>query len=127
MLTIRAPQLQMFCDDRVRLFLDQLTSYIASEYPAQARALGPDGVRAFVERSVQAAAAMGITREGSVGALTELWLVYGDRLERAPDREWAHNILAHKELPDYVKVEAVQNRLQEKTGGRRLVVFAAPP
>ena len=100
-----------------------MTDYIAAEYPRHHVRLGADGVRAFVERSMESARRLGITREGAVGALTELRLVYGDDLERAPDRQWARNILAHGELPDYIKVEAVQNRLQEKTDGFALVVF----
>jgi hypothetical protein len=100
--------------------------YIASEHPRHCSALGIDGTNDFVERSMRAAALLGITLEGAVAALIELWLLYGESLERAPDREWAGNILAHKELPDYIKVEAVQNRIQEKTGGRSMIVFGAP-
>lgn len=123
-LTIRNAQLDVFREARARQFRDQLVSYIAAEYPRHFDRLGAEGTRAFVERSIESAARLGITIEGSVGALAELWLVYGEALERAPDREWAQNILAHKELPAYIKIEAIQGRIYEKTGGRAMVVFA---
>ena len=123
MLTVTISQMDAFRHARLRDFVRDMTDYIAAEYPRHHVRLGADGVRAFVERSMESARRLGITREGAVGALTELRLVYGDDLERAPDRQWARNILAHGELPDYIKVEAVQNRLQEKTDGFALVVF----
>ena len=123
MLTIQPSQIDAFRHARIQGFIRRMTDYIAVEYPRHQARLGADGTRAFVERSMEAAKRMSITLEGAVGALTELRLVYGDDLERAPDRLWARNILAHKELPDYIKVEAVQNRLQERTEGFALVVF----
>ena len=122
-LTIRNSQLDVFREARAQEFRDQLISYIAAEYPRHVERLGAQGTRAFVERSIESAARLGITVAGSVGALAELWLVYGEALERAPDREWAQNILAHKELPAYIKIEAIQSRIYEKTGGRAMIVF----
>ena len=113
--------------ERALQFNHHLVAYIAAEYPRHFSRLGADGTWAFVERAIEGAARLGITTAGAVGARAELWLIYGESLERAPDREWARNILAHKELPAHIKVEAIQNRLQEKTGGRALVVFAGAP
>jgi hypothetical protein len=126
MLVIRQSQVAEFRRARVAQFVDTLVAYLAVEYPIHCERLGKGEIRGFVERSMSAAALLGIDTEGAIGVLTELRLVYGENLERAPDREWARNILAHKTLPGYIKVEAVQNRLSEKTGGRVLVPFPAP-
>jgi hypothetical protein len=122
MLTIRDAQLEIFRGARVEGFIRSLVAYLTGEYPAHCARLGSDGTRAMVERSLEAARPLGIRNEGALGVFVELRLVYGDNLERAPDREWARNILAHRTLPDYIKVGAVQDRLSERTGGRVLVM-----
>jgi hypothetical protein len=121
MLTIRDSQLEALRQVRIQLFVDDMVAYLSGEYPTHCARLGPVKMRAFVERSIEAAEHLRIVTAGSVGVLTELRLVYGERLERAPDREWARNILAHPALPDYIRVGAVQDRLSERTGGRVLV------
>lgn len=125
-LTIRNAQLSMFRQLRIAGFVDNLLSYLAGEYPRHADRLGTEGLRELVERSIEAAAMLGIHLEGAIGAFIELRLLYGEDLERAPDREWARNILAHPTLPDYIKVGAVQDRLSERAGGRVLVVHQEP-
>lgn len=125
-LTIRDAQLSMFRQLRVAGFIDNLVAYFAGEYPSHAARLGAEGLRTLVERSIEAADTLGIRLEGAVGAFIELKLIYGENLERSPDREWARNILAHPTLPDYIKVGAVQDRLSERAGGRVLVVHQEP-
>ena len=126
MLVIREPQMAHFRHVRMQKFVDNMVDYIAAAYPTHCERLQKNEIRAFVDRSIAAAARLGVNTEGAIGVLTELRLVYGEELERAPDREWALNILAHRRLPGHIKVEAVQNRLSEKTGGRVLVPFPAP-
>jgi len=125
-LTIRASQMDDFRRIRLNRFIGDMVAYLAAEYPLHFEQHGPDAFRALVERTIEAAGQIGVTTQGAIGVLTELHLVYGENLERAPDREWARNILAHKMLPGYIKVEAVQNRMSEKTGGRVLVAFPGP-
>ena len=125
MLVIRESQLARFREIRIKRFVDQMVRYLAEEYPIHCRDMTRPELRDFVHGSVRAAAAMGIDTEGATGVLTELRLVYGENFERAPDRVWIRNILAHRRLPGYIKIEAVQHRLSEKTGGRTLVPF--PP
>jgi hypothetical protein len=125
-LVIRESQLAQLRRVRIQHFVDAMVEYLTGEYPTQCAALGAREVRAFIERTIAAGARIGVDTEGAIGVLTELRLVYGEQFERAPDREWALNILAHQRLPGYIKVEAVQNRLSEKTGGRSLVEFRAP-
>lgn len=121
MFIVRTPQIESLRLARIRRFVDDMVAHIAAEYPTHYGRMGLVETRAFVERSIQAAGKMRIETMGSVGALTELRLIYGDNLERAPDREWARNILAHRTLPDYIRVGAVQDRLSERAGGRTLV------
>jgi hypothetical protein len=125
-LVIRDAQLAQLRHARLGTFVDDMVDYLAAEYPAHCDGLARDALRAFVDRSIEAAARFEVHTEGAIAVLTELRLVYGEHLERAPDREWARNILAHRRLPGHVKVEAVQNRLSEKTGGRVLVPFPPP-
>lgn len=122
MLTIRDAQLAIFRQGQIRSFVDSMVAYIATEYPTHYARLGQAGTRGFVERTLEAARAMRIETQGAIGVLTELRLIYGEQLERAPDRQWAQKILVHKTLPDYIRVGAVQDRLSERTGGRVLVV-----
>lgn len=121
-LTIRDVQLDALRRGRVETFVDDLLAYLEAEYPTHRERLGRPGLRSLVERSVEAAAGLGICNEGALGVFTELRLVYGEDLERAPDRRWAKNILRHSTLPDYIKVAAVQDRLSERAGGRVLNV-----
>ena len=125
MLVIRESQMAAFRSVRINRFVDDMVDYLAAEYPTHCDRLGKEEIRAFVDRSIAAATRLGVDTEGAIGVLAELRLVYGEDLQRAPDREWARNILAHPRLPGYIKVEAVQNRLSERSGGRVLVPF--PP
>jgi hypothetical protein len=125
-LTIRKAQLEVFQQARIKEFIDDMLAYFANEYPTHYASMGPARTRAFVERSIEAAKRLGIQTRGSVGAYTEIRLIYGENLERAPERQWARNILAHPTLPDHIKVGAVQERLSERTSGRVLVVHREP-
>lgn len=104
-----------------------MVGYLAREYPIHCAGMKKSAIREFIHRSIDAAMALRIDTEGAIGVFTELRLVYGENLERAPDREWVRNILAHRRLPGHIKVEAVQNRLSEKTGGLLLVPFPESP
>ena len=126
MLTIRDAQMGVFRQARLGAFVDRMTRHLETEFPSQFERLGPSGTRAFVERSLASAAGLGIKLEGALGALIEIWFVYGEQFERAPEREWARNILAHPRLPDHVKVAALQDRLDQTSGGRVLVAYPAP-
>ena len=126
MITIRDSQVAVFRQARIDAFVHDMVQYISAEYPTHYQHLGPAGTREFVLRALASATRMGIELEGAVGVLIELWLMFGEQLERAPDRVWARRILAHPRLPDFVRVETVQNRLLERTGGRVLVAVPEP-
>jgi len=127
MMTIRAAQLAAFRRANQLGFVERMTQHLASEFPKQFGGLGFERTKAFVERSVTSAAGFGIKLEGAVGALIELWFVFGERFERAPSREWARGVLGHPRLPDHVKVEAIRDRFEQDCGGRVLVAHLDPP
>jgi hypothetical protein len=126
MITVRDSQVAVFRQARIDAFVHDMAHYIAAEYPTHYQHLGPAGTREFVLRTLASATQLGIELEGAAGVLIELWLMFGEQLERSPDRVWARKILAHPRLPDFVRVETVQNRLLEKTGGRVLVAVPEP-
>jgi len=123
MLIIRDEQLALFRGARIKRFVDDLVRHLAAEYPLHCNGMKKSAIREFVHRTLSAAAKLRIDTEGAIAVLAELRLIYGENFERAPDREWIRNILAHSTLPGYLKVEAVQDRLSEKTEGRVLVPF----
>lgn len=105
-------------------FAERLRAYIAEEYPERYRALGEDGTRKLVRKGFEAAARYGIDTEGATAVLVELMIVFGERLERSPERAWAETILTLPDIPGQVKVSAVSQRFAEATGGRRLVMVS---
>ena len=126
MLTLRKAQISILQQSQIEQFIANMVAHIAREYTTHHARLGSENARAFIKRSIEAATALGIKTAGSVGALIELWLVYGEQFERAPDRQWVRNILSHPTLPDYIKVGAIQDRLAERAGGRVLVAHQEP-
>ena len=126
MITVRESQFAALRQARIDAFVHDMVRYIAADYPTHYRHLGPDGTREFVIRTLASATRMGIELEGAAGVLIELWLMFGEQFERAPDRVWARKILAHPRLPDFIRVETVQDRLLAKTGGRVLVAVPEP-
>lgn len=121
MITIRESQMDVFRQARIDAFVGDMVRYIATDYPTHYQRLGPAETRAFVLRSMDAASRHGIELEGAIGVLIELWLMFGEQFERSPDRVWARNILAHPRLPDFIRVESIQERLLARMGGRVLV------
>lgn len=127
MLTIRTPQLDALRRGLLESFVPETASYLCAEYPRHFAQMGHAGMLAFVERGLGAARALRFESKGAIVALLELWLVYGERLERAPRREWAQNILSHPRLPEAVRIDAVRDRFEELTAGRVLVVHGPQP
>ena len=126
MLIIRNEQIACFRQASVARFVAHMVSYIAREYPAHYAALGSAPTRALVDRSIEAAQQLRIEAEGEVGVLTELRLLYGDGLERAPDCDWAHSMLAHPSLPASIRVGAVRDRCLEMRDGQLRFVAQTP-
>ena len=122
MLIIRDEQIEALGRARIAGFTDQMVAYIRREYPHHQLSQAMPQTRAFVESAIVSARQLRISSSGALAVLIELRLLYGDNLERAPDRAWARNILAHPTLPDHIRVGTVQERLSERTGGRTLVV-----
>ncbi len=121
MLIVRSEQVAALSAEQVRRFEDRMERYIAAEHPDRYRALGEHGTRRLIRYGIATGARRGIDTEGAVGVLIELMLELGERFERSPDRAWIEEILAHPALPGQVKVIAIRERSNARTGGRRLV------
>lgn len=121
MLTIRRSQLEALGEHARAQFTAGLVAAIAHHYPRQCAKLGAEGTQALVERTIERAARHNIRTRGAVTAFVELVLEFGEEFRLSPDRKVALKLLAHPVLADAVKVQAIQDRLRERTGGRMVV------
>lgn len=76
-----------------RAFVADLASHLAGRWPAMPERLG-ERYPAFVERAVQQALGLGITRAGAVARLVNLGFVWGPSFHERPDHAWAPPLLA---------------------------------
>lgn len=120
MLIIRDAQMAILGNARVDSFVQQMVDSLSNEYPVSAAA-GPEAMTALVRNAIEGAAARGLRSEGAIAIWTELTLVFGKDLALSPDRTWAKRILAHPDLPDFIKMDIVRERLTARTAGRVLV------
>lgn len=122
MLTIRSQQLLSFQENAREQFIDRMCAYTAEEHSEWHKRQGDAKAREFVTQCVERAKTHRIETKGAVAIYIDLTLQYGDDFDRSPDRAWAMKTLAHPALPDYVRMEAIQERLESKTQGRKLRV-----
>ncbi len=127
MLTIRREQLSALGAQAVESFVQRMVGYLADEYPGVAERMGPAGLSDLVRKALQTAAEQRVRHEGAVAVWIELQLQFGPDFERSPDRAWARNIMAHRSLPDYIRVGLVRDRLTARTAGRPVVRAVAAP
>jgi len=121
MLVIRTQQLTVFERDARRAFEDRLVSIVASEYPPSYEVLGEPGTRQLIRRAIALGEANRIVTEGGVTALTGLMIQFGETFDRAPDRDWAREILANPNMPGRLKVDLLLERMAGRTQGRVVV------
>ncbi|HZS52791.1 MAG TPA: hypothetical protein VFA65_00200 [Bryobacteraceae bacterium] len=127
MLTIRDAQMRFVAQKRQGLFEEQTLHHLEAEYPEHFTDLGPDGVRALIERAKSAAAMHRIDSPDALAMLIELMLEFGESFERTPERARLRKLLEHPTLPGDVKVYAIRDRIEQHTGGRRLMIFRPDP
>ena len=121
MLTIRPEQLTVFTDRETARFKERLRREIEEEFPEYSNTTGAGHVRALIDRAIDAWGKWGFETDGAIAGLVFLLVEYGEQLELAPDRAWALGILKHPQLPDFLKVSIVSERLAAKTQGRKIV------
>jgi len=121
MLVIRQAQMRRFSEAALESLERRLKEHIRLEWPARFEQLGDAGSGALASRVTRRAEKCGIENSGGILVLLELWLQYGEGFERSPDAEWARNMLRHPSLPGHVKMAAIQDRFDARTGGRKLV------
>ena len=106
-------------------FVRRLAAHLAESYPAWIAQRDPAQAERFAAQAVEAASTHGILGRHAVTSFAELLVEFGSTFERAPERVWAQGILAHRTLPDRLKVELLCARLRERTRGRTIVEHEA--
>ena len=125
MLIIRPAQMEVFRRQAVDRFVERMVQHVAREFPDRYAALGEAETEDFVRTAIKRAAKYRIEHEGAVAVYIELMLEFGEGFERAPNREWAGNILANVELPGVKRIDMIRERFSVATRGRRIVAFPA--
>ena len=126
MLTVRDAQLEVFRRRELDRVVDELAAHFQTIFPEQVAALGDaDDLRGLCRRTVARAAEHGIDTKGGLVVLGELWIQFGEGLERSPLREWTLNILDTPRLPGELKAETIRDRYRALTGGRVVTVTTA--
>ncbi len=125
MLKIRVEQMRVLSGGCRAAFVRRLAAHLGESYPAWTAQRDPAEVERFALGAVEAAATHGIVGRQAVTSFAELLVEFGSALEKAPERAWAQGILAHRTLPDRLKVELLCARLREPTRGRTIVEHEA--
>ncbi|MCX4240506.1 hypothetical protein [Paraliomyxa miuraensis] len=120
-LTISSEQLATLGASDRNEFVDQIMPHLRAEHPAWHAELGDDRARGLVERAIETGARHAILGRQAVLTFIELCIEFGEQFERSPDRAWALQLLAHRKLPDTIKVGLLDERLRALTKGRRIV------
>ena len=76
-----------------RAFVADLAAHLAGRWPAMPERLG-ERYPAFIDRAVQQALGLGITRAAAVARLVNLGFVWGPAFHERPDHDWAPPLLA---------------------------------
>jgi hypothetical protein len=128
-LVIRQAQLHALTESleerRAREFDESVLADLAENHPEAYAALGEPAVQDFVNRARKIALEHRFESAPAIEGLIDLMFEYGERFQYAPDGAWARDVLAHPSLPDHLKVTLISTRFAKRTGGRRLVRFAA--
>lgn len=96
-----------------RAFVADLTAHLAGRWPAMPERLG-ERYPAFVERAVQQALGLGLTRAAAVARLVNLGFVWGPAFHEQPGHAWAPPLLALAGQSDWLALhQLVQRSLQE--------------
>jgi hypothetical protein len=117
MLRIRPEQLAIFEEEALATFREEAALHLQDQHPEACEELGSAGLDAVVREALAEAMSKGIETRGAALSFIELRLMFGKDFELSPDRKWAEKILAHPTLPDYCKLEAIRERMMERTSG----------
>lgn len=121
MLTIRQSQLDDISRSMLGQFAERMIRRVEREHPDVYAARGEPAIRAYVLKSIEAAATLRIRTEGAVAGFILLRLEFGDNFDLQPDRVWALEILEHTALPDIVRISLIADRFEARTQGRKIV------
>jgi hypothetical protein len=120
MLLIRQAQRISFQAATLQHFEDKMVRYVAAEYPDKYKRWREPKTRDLVRKGIEAGRQNGITQEGALMSLIDLFLQFGVGFELSPEQGWALEILAHETLPCDAKIQIIAERFHELSGGRRI-------
>ena len=93
MLIIRPAQMEALNKPFVAEFREHVSEYLHTYYPEKCRAIGPEGVDAFIDQGIAKASRYGIEMEEEIFDLIEIMFENGVNFENMPDMAWAAEIL----------------------------------
>lgn len=114
MLQIRAKQLEVFRQTRMREFEKRMADHVIGQYPQESALLnGRAGVLALIRRTIAHGFSLGFSTERDLAALIDLTVVYGERFEDSvPDSE-IREVLHDREISPSSRVELVLELMPE--------------
>jgi len=107
MLTIRAAQVAVLAEDRVRRLHAWLLPHLRQHFAARLAGTSDEELRALVEEGVARARALGATRTATIGSFVHLRIVFGPGLEALP---WAARALADRGFSGDRRIEHLSRR-----------------
>jgi hypothetical protein len=111
---IRAQQVALLREARIREFQTRMVNHVFTQYPEEAAQLGSrDAVLALINRTVAHGQTLGFTTERDLAALIDLTVVYGERFEEAIGDPEILEILHDQEISASSRVELVLELLPE--------------
>lgn len=123
MLVIRDKQLNALAEMRTTQFVERMVEYVAADFPHPFATLKEEGVRNWIADILQFGARHRIESNGALAVLLQLTMMFGARLERSPDAEWAIEFLAKESVPDTLRLRMIRDRLSAYTQGRAIRKF----
>lgn len=94
MLIIRRAQIPVLAQALLGRFEEELAEHIRGDWPADAAALGPDGLKATVHAGVARALGHGFETEQDLSRYVYLMFTFGAGFDRDPELPWAAQALA---------------------------------
>jgi hypothetical protein len=108
LLIIRQEQMAALAAYTRRAFRKRMIEHLRRDFPRRALELGPEGVAALVDGSIQRALGYGIDDEDDLRAFIDQGVVPDGPFEEQPGMEWAQEILRKSSLSGHAKMQLVR-------------------
>jgi len=94
MLVLRRAQIKAMGQPYRERLADELVLHVTDHFPAEARALAPDELRATVVEGIGAAEGHGFAEDRDIARFLNLMFTFGRHFDRDPSLGWATRLLA---------------------------------